>query len=354
VPLPPSATGEQDETVTRLRTEIAGVSFANPVWVGSSEATMSLDDISACIDAGAGAVIAKSINEDAAAARQLDIADYVFLDDRYRRVTGGPGSSLFNRSGLAQTTLDDWLRMLERAQAHASSRGSAVIGSITVASADAAGRLARALGDVVPLVEVNVGAPHGREASGGAVRRLTETEGVAELVATVRAATTGPLIVKLPSTTASVPALAVAARDAGADAVAMIGRFTGFVPDPEGEPLLGSWGAYSGPWALPISLYEVSKTYRTPGFALPLIGTNGARDADDVLRFVVSGARAVELVSIVWTEGPAIITRIVEELERLLADRDETVEGMVGRAADRARGYAEIDPVTPRPEPWRR
>src|SRR3954468_18308223 len=83
--------------------DICGLAAANPVWVGSSELTMTLDGIVACVDAGAGAVVAKSVNESAAARRQLDIADYAFVSgDRGVRPPGqaylgdglrtGPGS----------------------------------------------------------------------------------------------------------------------------------------------------------------------------------------------------------------------------------------------------------------------
>lgn len=52
--------------------------------------------------------------------------------------SGATGAeTLLNRSGLAQTTVDGWLAMLERSQQYAAAEGSAVIGSITVSGADA-------------------------------------------------------------------------------------------------------------------------------------------------------------------------------------------------------------------------
>ncbi|WP_329263192.1 hypothetical protein OG417_22605 [Actinoallomurus sp. NBC_01490] len=65
--------------MTLLETTVGGLVTANPVWVGSSELTMTLDGLIACVDAGAGAVVAKSVNESAAARRRLDIADYAFV-----------------------------------------------------------------------------------------------------------------------------------------------------------------------------------------------------------------------------------------------------------------------------------
>ncbi|MFB9834525.1 hypothetical protein, partial [Actinoallomurus acaciae] len=95
---------------------VGGLVTANPVWVGSSELTMTLDGLITCVDAGAGAVVAKSVNENAAARRQLDIADYAFVsaDGRVRAAGGARrGDGLLNRSGLAQVDLDDWLAVLD-------------------------------------------------------------------------------------------------------------------------------------------------------------------------------------------------------------------------------------------------
>lgn len=340
-----------------LTTEVAGLVTKNPVWVGSSELTMSLDGIRACVDAGAGAVVAKSINETKAARDQLDIADYVYLDGD-RQPVAPPlvpaDASLLNRSGLAQQTLDDWLTMLEAGRSYAAAAGSMLIGSITAADAEAAGDLAHALSRVVPAVEVNVGAPHGREAAGGAVRQLTDDDAVLDLVRIVRRRVDVPLLVKLPGMASDIGALVDAARRAGADAVTLTGRFNGFLPSLDShEPLLGSWGAYSGPWALPMSLYTVSKAFRAQGKALPLVGTNGARNADDVVRFILSGASAVEMVSALWMHGPAVLTTVIDELSDYLSAHDATVADLRGVSVASTRNYADITPVRPRPEPWR-
>lgn len=343
--------------MSALTTEVAGLTTKNPVWVGSSELTMSADGIRACVDAGAGAVVAKSINESRAARDQLDIADYAFLDGNHERVAPPQvptAASLFNRSGLAQQSLDDWLTLLDTGQRYAAAAGSMLVGSITASDADAAGDLAHALGQVVPAVEVNVGAPHGREAAGGAVRQLTEADAVENLVRTVRRRADGPLLVKLPGMASDIGALVAAARRAGADAITLTGRFNGFLPALDThEPVLGSWGAYAGPWALPMSLYAVSKAFRTHNGAVSLIGTNGARDAGDVVRFLLSGASAVEMVSALWIHGPDILRVVLDDLGAYLSTNGTTVADLRGTSVATAQDYADIAPIHPRPEPWR-
>lgn len=331
--------------MTDLTTRLGSLSLANPVIAASSEFTMTEAGIRACIDAGAGAVVAKSVNEDPAAARQLDIARYTLLDDHFA-ARSWPAArrpdSLFNQSGLAQSTLDEWLEMLDRCQRYALARDCRLIGSVTVAEPGPAADLARAMAEVVSAVEINLSAPHGREAR--AVRQLTTAGAVGEYTAAVRAVIDCPLIVKLTGQTDDVVALAIQARAAGADAVAMIGRFQGFLPDLDTQrPVLDSWGAIGGSWALPISLYWVSKSHLALPAGYPLIGTNGARDGDDILRFLLAGAAAVEMASAVLMHGPAVLGAAVSRIEAYLDQHDvAAVADLVGRAARAARSYGEL------------
>jgi dihydroorotate dehydrogenase len=342
--------------VVDLTTSVAGLRLRNPVIAGSCEFTMTEEGIRACVDAGAGAVVAKSVNESPAAAKQLDIADYVLLDDglspvEWSNATGE--ETLFNRSGLAQTTVDDWLAMLEKAQRHAAAAGSAVIGSVTVAGADAAAELARLMAEVVPAVEVNIGAPHGREAN--AVRQITDADGVTHYVRTIRAATDVPLIVKLPGQSSDILGMAKAAAANGADAVALIGRLNGFVPNVDTwTPELGSWGAVGGRWMLPVSLYWISKCRRALGERYPLIGTNGARNGLDVARFLLSGAHAAELASILLIHGPDALRATIDGLRSYLDDKQlDCVVELVGASALQAKDYADLAPLDPPRRPWK-
>lgn len=333
--------------MANLCTRLGPLRLANPVIAASCEFTMTEEGIRSCIDAGAGAVVAKSVNEDPAAARQLDIAQYALLDDTFTTrpwAAASRGASLFNQSGLAQSGLEDWLAMLDRCERYARSRGSLVIGSVTVAAPEPAARIAHAMSEVVSCVEINLSAPHGREVSNGAVRQISHPRAVAEYTATVRASVDCPLIVKLTGQTDDVAMLAREAVNAGADIVAMIGRFQGFLPDLDTQrPVLGSWGAIGGSWALPLSLYWVSKSYLALPSGTPIIGTNGARDGDDALRFLLSGAGAVEFASAVLMRGPTVLGEAVSRIESYLEEHGVAdVADLVGRATRAARTYGEL------------
>lgn len=340
-----------------LSIDLGKIRLKNPLICASSEVTMTAKGMRAAIDAGAGAVIAKSVNESQQAARQLSTADYVLLDDNWEVVAWDSpdrrNASLFCRSGLAQVPLDEWLKMLAELDQYAQTKESIVAGSITVAQAAPAAEIAAEMQAAgLRWIELNLSAPHGREAS--AVTQVTAADAVRDYVRRVRQAVTVPLAVKLTAQTDDPMALARIAVDQGADMLVLTGRVQGFMPDIETQkPILGSWGAIGGRWALPASLYWVSKCRRNVTRDIPIIGTNGARSADDILRFLLSGARAVELASVVMTNGPQVFTEMIRDLQHYCERKTVShLAELVGKAADQALSYGELPVISRDRYPW--
>ncbi|HET7441731.1 MAG TPA: hypothetical protein VFJ47_10565 [Terriglobales bacterium] len=342
-----------------LSATLGKLTLKNPLICASSEFTMTAAGIRAALDAGAAAVVAKSVNESAAAAEQLDKADYVLLDRDWKVVPWEKSDpnrdSLFCQSGLVKTPLKEWLKLLAELDQYAQTRNSYVVGSITVADPGPAAAIAGEMEAIgLRWIELNLSAPHGREAS--AVRQITAAKMVGDYVRQVRAATKVPLAVKLTGQTEDVVTLAKEAVANGADMLVMTGRFPGFMPDIEThEAILGSWGAIGGRWCLPTSLYWISKCWLALPREVPIIGTNGARCADDVVRFLLSGARAVEFASLVLTHGAEVFTEMIESLGNYCERKNiARLSELVGKAATASRPYAAL-PIAPRASyPWDR
>jgi dihydroorotate dehydrogenase len=324
----------------RLATQIGTMTLRNPVICASGEPVMTEAGIRAALRAGVAGVIAKSVNERPEAAAQLDRADYVELDAA--GVPAEHGVSLFNRSGLAQLDAAEWFGAIATIDRDAAQHGQFVAASIVLAGADGAVQiagLARAAG--LRVFELNVGAPHASEATPGAIAQETDPERLTALVARVRAATEGmQLWVKLTGLSSNLPALAMAAKQGGADAVCMMGRFMALVPDLETlAPVLGTSAAYGGGWALPIVCRFLALSRRAVGEAFPLLGTNGVRSGEDVVRMALAGASATELCSVVMHEGFGGLARVIAELDGWLQAREMRFSELVGRAADALQGY---------------
>ena len=342
-----------------LSIDLGKIRLKNPLICASSEITMTAEGIRAAIDAGAGAVIAKSVNESPQAARQLSTADYVLLSDQWQVVPWDApehqrrGASLFCRSGLAQMPLEDWLKMLGDLDRYAREKECIVAGSITVAEAAPAAEIAAKMQAAgLRWIELNLSAPHGREAS--AVTQVTAAEAARNYVRRVREAITVPLAVKLTAQADDPLLLARIAVEEGADMLVLTGRVQGFMPDLESQkPILGSWGAIGGSWALPASLYWVSKCWRNVTRDIPIIGTNGARSANDVLRFLLSGAHAVELASVLISNGTQLLPEMIAEIARYCERKGlNSLRKLVGKAADAALTYGELPVISRDRYPW--
>ncbi|HZO83017.1 MAG TPA: tRNA-dihydrouridine synthase [Candidatus Binataceae bacterium] len=343
-----------------LTTDLGRVRLKNPLICASSEFTMSAEGIRAALRAGTSAVIAKSVNESPAAARQLDIAEYVLLDSKWRPApwdAAPADASLFCRSGLVQMPLEQWIEIVARADQEARAHDAFVAGSITVADAAPAARIAAAMETAgLRWIELNLSAPHGREAARAAIRQVTAAKSVYDYVRQVRAATTVALTVKLSAQTADPLALAEQALRAGADMLVLMGRFQGFLPDIDTcRPLLGSAGAIGGRWALPLTLYWISKCYKALPAGVPLIATNGVRTGDDVIRALLSGARAVEIASAVLARGPQVFAEMLSAIEAWGERKGlARLAEIVGRAADASASYGALAPVARKGYPWDR
>jgi dihydroorotate dehydrogenase len=335
---------------------LGGVRLNNPVIIGAGDHVMTAGALRAALASGAGAVVAKSINESEAAKRQLDGSDHVLLDSQWNRLPWSfdppPDAMVFGRSGLHQMDSEAWIAEAVAQDREAAKAGQYVIGSIILADLGVACDLARAYQAAgIRILELNIGAPHGDEAVKGAIIQERAAHRVKEITQAVRAAVTIPLWIKLTGQSEDVAALAAAAKEGGADAVIVMGRFMALVPDVETRaPMLGTAGAIGGPWALALTCRWLAQSRKRLGKEFPLLGTNGARSGLDVARFLLAGARAVEMTSAVMAGGFEAARRAVQEFADYLARTGGSAEDLVGLAADRQVGYG-VQPD--RPGYWR-
>jgi len=142
-------------------------------------------------------------------------------------------------------------------------------------------------------VEVNLSCPNVAE-GGHDFGRDPET--VAKCVAIARAELPDrALLVKLTPNVADIASLAVAAKQAGADAVSAINTVVGLEVDLNtGRPVLPRrFGGYSGPGVLPIALAKVDEIINKA--QMPVVGVGGISTAEDALKFFALGAVAVQV-----------------------------------------------------------
>jgi dihydroorotate dehydrogenase len=328
-----------------LEVPLGSLTLKNPLICASGEHVMTEASLRAAIDTGAAAVVAKSAGDSEAARRQLDSAEYASLGPDWAQGISDPaipGGSLLNRSGLVDASFDRWSGLLARVDRYAESHGGYIVGSVLPDRPEQAAPLAERMQAAgLRWIELNLSAPHATEAE-GRILRCDAPEAVGAITREVRAVVEGVLTVKLTSEAADVVALAAAAREAGADVVAMCGRRMAFLPDLEsGRPVLGTFGAIGGSWELPLTARWIAKTRLRLGADLPIVGTGGARGGLDIARFLLAGASAVQLATVVHVRGFAALRTALDELETYLTRRGYSARALVGRAADAALSYDE-------------
>ncbi len=164
----------------------------------------------------------------------------------------------------------------------------------------------------IAAFELNLSCPN---TSAGGIEFGAETGSVTRIVELCRSRTRRPLVAKLSPVLPDVGAMALVARDAGADAVSVVNTFPGELFEDDGVPRLGNgFGGVSGPALLPIGVLAVARVLeRTRG--MPVIGVGGIRSAVDVRQYLGVGASLVAIGTAALAD-PRLPARVVRDLER--------------------------------------
>jgi dihydroorotate dehydrogenase (NAD+) catalytic subunit len=169
--------------------------------------------------------------------------------------------------------------------------------------------------DGIPAItafELNLSCPN---TSAGGIEFGADLGCVQRIVSVCRARTRLPLVAKLSPLLPDISAMAVAARDAGADAITAVNTLPGLLFSRQGNRRLGHGnGGISGPALLPLGVLAVSRIVDRTG-GIPVIGVGGVRSAADVRQYLRAGA-ALVAVGTGALADPRLPERIVRDLER--------------------------------------
>lgn len=164
----------------------------------------------------------------------------------------------------------------------------------------------------ITAYELNLSCPN---TSAGGLEFGADAASVTAIVARCRRVTGRPLVAKLSPVLPDIAAMALVARDAGADGVSVVNTLPGLALDPHGAPRLGNGnGGVSGPALLPAGVLAVRRV-RAQAPDLPIIGLGGVRSAEDARQYLAAGATLVGIGTGALAD-PRLPGRIVRELER--------------------------------------
>lgn len=308
---PPGSTGSVD-----LRTSVGGVRLRSPIMTASGTAGHG-DELAAYVDLSSiGAVVVKSLG-----ARP-------WPGNPPPRVHATP-SGMINSVGLQGPGVASWRRHeLPALLATGATVVASVWGRHVEDFAAAAEQLA-GVGPGVVAVEVNLSCPN---LDGGAHLFAHDPIATAEVIDAVGAANL-PRWAKLSANTDRVVEVALAAREAGADAVTLVNTLMGMVIDVDRRaPVLGAGGGgLSGPAIHPVAVRTVHDVHAAAP-DLPIVGVGGVVDGTTAVELMLAGASAVQVGTATFA-NPRAVAAVSEGVETWCARAGvDRVRDLIGGA----------------------
>ncbi|MHB8351254.1 MAG: dihydroorotate dehydrogenase [Thermoplasmata archaeon] len=283
-----------------LTAQVGALRFRNPLLLASGIWGESGASLAGAFEAGAGAVVTKSIGTEPRAGYPNPTVEEL---ERF---------GFLNAMGLPNPGIEEYPGEIAQARGH----GAPVVGSIFGHDAEEFAVLGRRMESTgVVAIELNLSCPHA-EGFGSEIGQ--DPDRVRAITRAVRAAVGCPIWVKITPNAAAPEELARAAEEGGADAITAINTVRGMAIDPTlHRPVLAhGLGGLSGPAIKPIGLACVWKIWET--VRIPIVGVGGISSASDILEYLLAGASAVQIGTAVAFEGIGLFGRLPQELGALL------------------------------------
>ena len=339
--------------MANLKTEFCGLEFKNPIVVASAETGNSLDNIKKCIDYGAGGVIIKTVGDIPGMQTLTNNSKYAILNDQGELIRGKVNRSFFfySRSGYAIEHYADWIPILREAQSYAQKQGSHIIGNIASNTIEGWIKLAKVMKESgIQLVELNYQCPHPTDYTESTEGNwIAQDQNVtAEVTRRILEAVDIKVMVKLTPEAHNLTSIAKAAHDAGACSVAINSRFVGFAVNVEkAEPYIGGVAGIGGPWIKYLTLRWIHEIYSILG--IPISGSNGIYNGRDAIEYFMTGARIMQVCSVLMLRGIEWLPKIIKDVDNFLDAHGypdlESIYGIASRKSETLKQLFEAEPI---------
>jgi dihydroorotate dehydrogenase (NAD+) catalytic subunit len=237
---------------------------------------------------------------------------------------------LLNALGLPNPGIEEFGRELEQ---YYRACKTPVIGSVFGGSAREFAALAKRMASHgVQAIELNLSCPH---AKGYGTEIGADPANVTAVSRSVKRAVKVPVFAKLTPNTDDFGALATAAKRGGADGITAINTVKAMRIDVDlRRPVLTSvYGGLSGRAILPIGVRCVHEAYAATVGKLPILGAGGIESWRDAVEYLLAGASAVQLGTVLAHSSPKIIEEFCDGLRTYVkAEGFRDVGELVGAA----------------------
>ena len=305
-----------------ISTKFMGLNLKSPLIVGSSRLTGDLKSIRECVEAGASAVVLKSLFEE-----QINLE----AESRVRNARGGdayywfPEAKLHVENLSAEANLEKYLKFVELLKTEID---VPVIASINCVSTEGWPKFAAAIQEAgADAIELNIAIfPFNALKSGKEIEKLC-----VDIVAEVKKQVTIPVSVKLGYYFTNLCSVANQLVDAGADGLVLFNRY--FRPDIDVKTMRIVADDYlSSPEETTIPLRWIA-LMKGNGVKCDLAASTGVHTHEQVIKQVLAGADAVQLCSTLYINGNQFIREIEKGLTQWMEEnRFASLEDFRGKA----------------------
>ncbi len=317
--------------MAELTTQYMGLTLSNPIIVASCSLTKSVDGVRACADAGAGAVVLKSLFEEQIKADVKELERNIWI-------AGHPEAVDYVRNIGLTLGPRQYLNLIEQAKQKVS---IPIIASINCVSpgqwVDYAQSIANAGADAL---ELNISVmPVEPERSSEEIERMHF-----RILEDVKKRITLPVAVKLSPYFTSMARIAAELSQRGAAALVLFNRF--YQPDINIDKMhLVAGYRFSSPEEMNVSLRWIALL--TGRVACDFAASTGVHDGTGVIKQLLAGANAVQVCSALYVNGVSyidtILTQVNEWMEQHAFVSLDEVRGQLSQSAsDRPELYERV------------
>lgn len=298
-----------------LRTNVCGVEFRNPLMLAAGVMGSNASSMNWILKSGAAGVVSKSFSLEP--------------NPGYANpTTVGVECGIINAIGLSNPGAENFKEELKRIDR----KGNVSIASIYGATPEEFSKLVLEIEDYVDMIEFNISCPHAMEGYGASIGQ--DANLTHKIVSAAKDSANKPVIAKLTPNVTDIVEIAVAAQDAGADALTLINSLGPGMKiniDVARPVLSNKFGGMSGKAIKPIALRNVYTVY--DNVDIPIIGVGGISNFEDVVEFLFAGARAVQIGTSIMDEGVEVFGKINKDLEEFMNKKGyESIDEMIGLA----------------------
>lgn len=224
-------------------------------------------------------------------------------------------SGMINSIGLANIGID---KFLEEKLPKLQKSDVAIIANIAAKRVEDYVSLAERLSayDRVKGLEVNLSCPNVKE---GGMDFGTDEKILSSIVNQVRRVFPRTLIVKLTPNVTRISDFAKAAENEGADAITVANTYVAMAIDiyKRAPKIHSITGGYSGPAIKPLTMAKVFQVYNS--VRIPIIASGGIFVWQDVIEYLLAGATAVEVGTVLFTK-PNVTDEFLSEMNAYLSN----------------------------------